>query len=213
MTKMNNDAPTMSIRDALEYIGHAAAADRAADDMARVAAIAIGNATIASGKQIAIADLCDRIDAARATKNKAAEKRFYRMAEIVHFGLFAVSTRKSEKSKAIRKLSSHDICDQCFMINGLPNDRAARTNIRRAMAANWQEFRAAIVDLWHVAGIRCSYIQHVRSATERGEELAAALRKYCEAQEIEFLDFGRIFGLIAEEENAEEASAENAETA
>ena len=203
----------MSIRDALEYIDHAAAADRAADDMAMVAAIAIGNATIASGKQIAIADLCDRIDAARASNNKAAEKRFYRMAEIVHFGLFAVSTRKSEKSKATRKLTSHDICDQCFMINGLPSDRTSRTNIRRTMAANWQEFRAAIVDLWHVAGIRCSYIQHVRSATERGEELAAALRKYCEAQEIEFLDFGRIFGLIAEEENAEEASAENAETA
>lgn len=213
MARLNNDTPTMSIRDALEYIDHAAAADRAADDMAMVAAIAIGNATIASGKQIAIADLCDRIDAARASNNKAAEKRFYRMAEIVHFGLFAVSTRKSEKSKATRKLTSHDICDQCFMINGLPSDRTSRTNIRRTMAANWQEFRAAIVDLWHVAGIRCSYIQHVRSATERGEELAAALRKYCEAQEIEFLDFGRIFGLIAEEENAEEASAENAETA
>lgn len=213
MARLNNDAPSMSIRDALEYIGHAAAADRAADDMAMVAAIAIGNATIASGKQLAIADLCDRIDAARNIGNKAAEKRFYRIAELVHFGIFAASTRKSERSKATRKLGSHDICDQCFMINGLPSDRAARSNMRRAMAANWQEFRAAIVDLWHVEGIRCSYIQHARSATERGQDLADAIRKYCEAQEIEFIDFGRIFGLIAEEENAEEASAENAETA
>ena len=79
MARLNNDAPTMSIRDALEYIDHAEAADRAADDMAMVAAIAIGNATIASGKQIAIADLCDRIDAAHNNGNKAAEKRFSRI--------------------------------------------------------------------------------------------------------------------------------------
>lgn len=213
MARLNNDAPTMSIRDALEYIGHAEAADRAADDMAMVAAIAIGNATIASGKQLAIADLCDRIDAARANKNRAAEKRFYRIAELVHFGVFAASTRKSEKSKATRKLGSHDICDQCFMINGLPSDRAARTNTRRAMAANWQEFRAAIVDLWHVEGIRCSYIQHARSATERGQDLADALRKYCEAQEIEVLDFCRIFGLIQEADENMENAAETVETA
>lgn len=196
MARLNNDAPSMSIRDALEYIGLAADADRAADDMARTAAIAIGNATIASGKPIAIADLCDRIDAAHEKGNKAAEKRFGRMAEIVHFGLFAASVRKSERAKAVRKLPSRDICDRAFMICGLPADKSDRSDVRKLMAANWKEFRAAIIDLWHVDGIRCQYRQQVRSATERGQDIADALRKYCEAEEIEIMDFCRIFGLI-----------------
>lgn len=199
MSKLNNDAPSMSIRDALEYIGLAASADRAADDMAMTAAIAIGNATIASGKPIAIADLCDRIDTARNNGNKAAEKRFSRMLELVHFGLFAASVRKSEKSKAVRKLPSRDICDRSFMVCGLPADKSDRSAVRKAMSASWQEFRAAIIDLWHVDGIRCQYRQQVRSATERGQDLADALRKYCDTQEIEIMDFCRIFGLIADE--------------
>lgn len=213
MARPSNDAPMTSIRDALEYIGLANAADRAADDMAMVAAIAIGNATIASGKQLAIADLCDRIDTAHANKNKAAEKRFSRIAELVHFGLFAASVRRSEKSKAVRKLQSRDICDQSFMTCGLPADKAERSSVRKAMHSRWQEFRAAIVDLWHVEGIRCQYIQQVRSATERGQDLADALRKYCDAQEIEVLDFCRIFGLIQEADETTENAAETVETA
>lgn len=199
MSKMNNDAPSMSIRDALEYIGLAADADHAADEMAMVAAIAIGNATVTSGKPIAIADLCDRIDAAHECGNRAAEKRFGRMLELVHFGLFAASVRKSEKSKAVRKLPSRDICDRAFMICGLPADKSERSDARKAMSASWREFRAAIVDLWHVDGIRCQYRQTVRSATERGQDLADALRKYCDSQEIEIMDFCRIFGLIADD--------------
>ena len=157
------------------------------------AAIAIGNATIASGKPLAIADLCDRIDAAHDKGNKAAEKRFSRMLELVHFGLFAASVRKSEKAKAVRKLPSRDICDRAFMICGLPADKSDRSAVRKAMSASWQEFRAAIIDLWHVDGIRCQYRQQVRSATERGQDLADALRKYCDSQEIEIMDFCRIF--------------------
>lgn len=199
MSKMNNDAPSMSIRDALEYIELAASADRAADDMAMTAAIAIGNATIASGRPIAIADLCDRIDSAHAHGNRAAEKRFNRMAEIVHFGLFAASVRKSERAKTVRKLPSRDILDRNFMICGLPANKSDRSAVRKAMSASWQEFRAAIIDLWHVDGIRCQYRQTVRSATERGQDIADALRKYCDAQEIEIMDFLNIFGLIEEE--------------
>lgn len=211
MARRNNEP---SLAEIMLQVEKAAELDAAADSWTLKAAIGVGNLTIHTGRFTGVAALIDHHQKALDNGNAAAARRFGRALEILNVGLFHRATEIEKGKRNPHTVYQYsifvrDIADRDQVINGLPQDKAARKEVRAAMTDNWHAFVDHLgEDLWHIQDVQIKYSKKTRSLDERGRDLAKQIEKYLELSNMDLREFADTFGLdIPEKEEEEKAAA------